>query len=56
MREYEASLTAGVTEEELAVFFRVTQRILLNDADRAGTRPTARRAGAYLAAPQLLES
>ena len=56
MREYEASLTAGVTEEELAVFFRVTQRILLNDADRTGTRPTARRAGANLDVPQLLES
>ena len=49
MREFEEDLTEGVSEDELAAFFRVTQRILLNEAARTQARPLRRRPASRLA-------
>ena len=56
MREHEASLTEGATEQELDAFFRVIHRILLNKADRARSGPTAPRGTSSQNSPQLLDS
>lgn len=49
MRAFEEDLTEGVTDDELAAFFRVTQRILLNEAARTEARPLRRRPASRLA-------
>ncbi len=49
MKAFEEDLTEGVTDDELAAFFRVTQRILLNEAARTQVRPLRRRPASRLA-------
>lgn len=48
MREFEDALTDGVTDDDLAAFFRVTQRILLNEAARSQARIVRRRPASRL--------
>ena len=48
MREFEDALTDGVTDDDLAAFFRVAQRILLNEAARSQARIVRRRPASRL--------
>lgn len=48
MRELEDVLTDGVTDDDMATFFRVTQRILTNEAARSHVQPVRRRPASRL--------